>query len=269
MTCRVNTEVVDVFLRMIQTYSPTYVVTPYVASVSVIEHNASSPFVLPVVPDGNPGIMISISRQAVMLNQNKALSSLLVYGQSSKPMELSLPAGSTAIIYHLHPHVLRLFADLEVTQLLDDCQSLGSATRWNQLLSEVQDAPTLQQRMACIDRCIVDVATRRPDVNSAVAFATQRIRERHGCIALPALRDGMGLSERAFQRLFEDYVGVPPKLFSRICQFQYAFRCLENGTFTKLSDVAYASGYADQSHFIRAFRQFTDLSPRSFLKRSA
>ncbi len=255
---------------MIQTYHPTPCITPYVASVSVIAHQASSPFILPVVPDGNPGIMISMTDHAVIQNQNKALSSLLVYGQSSKPMELTLPAHTTAIIYHLHPHVLRLFADLEVTQLLDDCQSLSDTVRWRQLLSEVREAPTLRHQLARIDRCVLDVAMRRkPAVNDAVAFATQKIRERHGRIALPALRDGMGLSERAFQRLFEDHVGVSPKLYSRICQFQYAFRCLENRTFTKLSDVAYASGYADQSHFIRAFRQFTDLSPRSFLKRSA
>jgi AraC-like DNA-binding protein len=31
---------------------------------------------------------------------------------------------------------------------------------------------------------------------------------------------------------------------------------IEKGSFEKLSDVAFESGYADQSHFIRSFKEF-------------
>jgi len=32
----------------------------------------------------------------------------------------------------------------------------------------------------------------------------------------------------------------------------------------KLSDVAYENGYADQSHFIRSFREFTGYTPSQY-----
>ena len=77
------------------------------------------------------------------------------------------------------------------------------------------------------------------------------------------------MSERTFQRLFESNVGISPKMFSRICQFHSAFQQLDEGRFTKLSDIAYQNGYADQSHMIRTFKEFTNVSPKEYLHLSS
>jgi AraC-like DNA-binding protein len=85
---------------------------------------------------------------------------------------------------------------------------------------------------------------------------------------LRSLQEELRTTERSFQRLFEAQIGVSPKVFSRICQFQPAFRQLSQGQFSKLSDIAYDNGYADQSHLIRAFREFTGLTPGEYLERT-
>jgi AraC-like DNA-binding protein len=36
--------------------------------------------------------------------------------------------------------------------------------------------------------------------------------------------------------------------------------------FEKLTDVAYDNGFADQSHFIRSFREFTNVTPNTYLR---
>jgi AraC-like DNA-binding protein len=60
--------------------------------------------------------------------------------------------------------------------------------------------------------------------------------------------------------LFKDEVGIPPKTFIRFVRFQNAVEKLRNGTHTRLAEIAYDCGYADQSHFIKDFKElFGDL----------
>jgi len=61
-------------------------------------------------------------------------------------------------------------------------------------------------------------------------------------------------------------VGITPRTFARINQFNRAMNKLETGDFKRLSDLAYATSYADQAHFTRSFKAFTGLTPKAFLE---
>lgn len=52
-----------------------------------------------------------------------------------------------------------------------------------------------------------------------------------------------------------------PKEYGRIVRFQRSLRMMQSGS-RNYADIAYANGYADQSHFIREFRQFSGLTPK-------
>lgn len=73
-----------------------------------------------------------------------------------------------------------------------------------------------------------------------------------------------GLARRQFERRFRACTGFPPALFLRIARFQRTYRMLENGAATSLTDIAFADGYFDQSHFIREFKRFSGLNPRDY-----
>jgi len=83
---------------------------------------------------------------------------------------------------------------------------------------------------------------------------------------LSILQNKLELNERTFQRIFKKYVGVTPNQYRRICQFQVSFTQVRAKNFDKLSDVAYENGFADQSHFIRSFKEFTQITPNDYLK---
>jgi AraC-like DNA-binding protein len=74
------------------------------------------------------------------------------------------------------------------------------------------------------------------------------------------------LSERTLERRFKQSIGISAKLFSRICRFQESLNQLRKNKYDKLSDIAYENGYADQSHFIRSFKEFTGVSPFDYRK---
>jgi len=75
------------------------------------------------------------------------------------------------------------------------------------------------------------------------------------------------LSKKQFEREFNTLVGMNPKEYIRIVRFQKALALLQQ----KKNDInhvqiAYASGYADQSHYIREFKRLSRYTPQSLLK---
>ncbi len=75
----------------------------------------------------------------------------------------------------------------------------------------------------------------------------------------------MKISERSLERLIKQYVGISPKVYSRIVRFQSGLQALRKNDFRTLTEVAYQKEFFDQSHFIREFRTFTGMNPKQYL----
>jgi AraC-like DNA-binding protein len=82
--------------------------------------------------------------------------------------------------------------------------------------------------------------------------------------SLKELADNSFLSTRQFERRFKEFSGFTPKLFLRIARFNSALK----GTFAgkPLTQIAYDSGYYDQSHFIHEFQKFSGCNPKDYFK---
>jgi AraC-like DNA-binding protein len=99
-----------------------------------------------------------------------------------------------------------------------------------------------------------------------IKYATKLIAENPSKEILKKVQDELYVTERTFQRMFEDKVGISPNQYRRIAQFNSAFQQLNQQQFKLFSDIAFNNEYADQSHFIRAFKEFTNMTPKEYLK---
>ena len=66
--------------------------------------------------------------------------------------------------------------------------------------------------------------------------------------------------------MFKEHVGVTPKDFLKVIRFQNAIQQIEKQISVKWTDIAYDSGFYDQSHFIADFKKFSGYTPAQYLK---
>ncbi len=75
-----------------------------------------------------------------------------------------------------------------------------------------------------------------------------------------------GYSHRRFIALFRRSVGITPKLYCRILRFQRALDSVTADPSASWVDLALDTGYSDQPHFTREFREFAGLTPEQYRK---
>lgn len=99
-------------------------------------------------------------------------------------------------------------------------------------------------------------------------FPVIRYIDRHfaGNISMAAMAELCGLSSTHFNRRFRQLLRVTPTDYLRSVRVQAARRLLETSQ-RALAEIANETGFADQSHFTRCFRESTGMTPRGYRQR--
>ncbi|MBL4806152.1 MAG: helix-turn-helix transcriptional regulator [Rhodobacteraceae bacterium] len=115
---------------------------------------------------------------------------------------------------------------------------------------------------------LADVLSRLPKhvVSDKIVTAVERIEAVDGDIRLADLVDELGLAERQFRTDFKTLIGLTPKAFCKVLQINQALNQLLASNGGDLAGVAAETGFSDQAHFTRAFRDFLGKTPRGYLK---
>jgi AraC-like DNA-binding protein len=86
--------------------------------------------------------------------------------------------------------------------------------------------------------------------------------------SVQAMANYYNLSERHLRRLCKQHLGLNAEDFLLYKKYLVALQFLHT-TDTSLTQVAYQSGFYDQSHFIREFKAFTGLTPGAYRKQKS
>jgi AraC-like DNA-binding protein len=105
---------------------------------------------------------------------------------------------------------------------------------------------------------IVDVSAERRTAAQAAA-TMQRSR---GIMAVAGIAAESAVSTRHMERVFQEQIGVSPKLFARLLRLDHALELAGPGS--NWAEIASLCGYFDQSHLVRDFRAMTGATPTEF-----
>jgi len=98
----------------------------------------------------------------------------------------------------------------------------------------------------------------------AVAFALAELGQVPQSRTIAEVTSQIGLSARRFIQLFNEQVGLTPKLFCRVRRFQEVLRVIYLEQAIDWTVVAADCGYFDQAHFIHDFRAFSGINPTRY-----
>jgi AraC-like DNA-binding protein len=101
--------------------------------------------------------------------------------------------------------------------------------------------------------------TRTVDV---AGLATSVLRRR-GRVSVEAMALAAGVSRQHLTREFRERLGISPKLYCRLARFHSGLVHAGRRASVDWAQAAIDLGYADQSHMIAEFRQFSALTPHA------
>ena len=106
-----------------------------------------------------------------------------------------------------------------------------------------------------------------PDASADLsAQLVELIFEDSAILTVDRLAAKAGMGARSLQRLFKEYVGVPPKWVIRRYRLHELVERLHSGQAYDGANLALDLGYADQAHLINDFRNLVGYTPTGYRK---
>ena len=103
-------------------------------------------------------------------------------------------------------------------------------------------------------------------VNEQIVSAIENhIRKNFATVTVHELSEEFGIEERTLRNLFNKTMGMTPKHFILKVRLEYASNLLLTSQLS-LSSIAQKTGFANQYHFSKAFKEFFGISPEKYRK---
>jgi AraC-like DNA-binding protein len=224
-----------------------------------------------VLPDGCVEIIVNLGDQFVRHDADGQIERqprTLLVGPSTRHMSIA-PSGLIRLVgIRFAPGGALPFLAASPAEVRDAAPALDEAgIAFGAEMSDRLAGADAGTEAAVLDFALttqLDRARRLPDRRVAVsvraAFATQHALRVDDLVQLT------GWGPRQLERQFREAVGFGPKTLCRLARFQRVVRAVESPDTPTWARLAAHSGYADQSHLVREFREFAGTTLTDYVR---
>jgi AraC-like DNA-binding protein len=192
----------------------------------------------------------------------------MLLGQITEPFYIEPTGYVNTFAVRFYPYGFANFIDLPLNQLSNKetpLKALFGDIKAAQLSDEINQAQTTNERIAISERFLMERLKEKTTIDHIVKSIIDSMFSSKGSEPILAiLKDDLS-KRRQLERNFIKQIGLSPKQLSKVIRLQATLQMLLNDTTNTLTDLAYENKYYDQAHFIKDFREFTGITPRSFL----
>jgi AraC-like DNA-binding protein len=221
-----------------------------------------------ILPKGTVEVIFNFSDRVNYFNpvwqRSKSLSTVFINGINCKPFHLIKSGRQQFLGIQLNTVGLRLLFNLSVKEFNDNVYDGNEVLPGMGLLAEeLFAAPAFPQQVDIIIRWIRSRISRlscRYSINRALQL--QCLSAGHH-LTVKQLSEAICLSDRQLRRFSTDWFGMNTEELVHYNKYLTGLHLLHHST-RPLTEIGLQAGYYDQSHFIRAFKQYTELSPKQY-----
>ncbi len=215
-----------------------------------------------VLPDTCAELFINYTEAPLAIIDNELHRRSVVTFRMSRPMDVQMRKGTGCLAVCFYPGMAYRFFHLSMHELTDTTAALADI--WKDMAAEIEEklanAPDNAVRVAVVQHYLARQLTIGQD-DKQVARCLYQAQLSSGPLSVKQLTENTGISQRHLSRRFQQCIGLSPKEYLRVNRFVRSLQHLKNYPVRSLTDIAYESGYYDQAHFIRDYRDFTGHTP--------
>lgn len=193
---------------------------------------------------------------------------LIVAGPDTAVALSALKPGSVVIGARFRPGGASRWLGVPMSEIVDS--RIAASTFWGARAREIGqrigDASSVTDRERALETMLIELAPDMAPPPSDMGFAFTALKTESAGPGMAVILDRLDVSPRTLRRRCQEAFGYGPKTLDRILRFQRFLSRARLSEEPRLADLAFAAGYADQSHLTREVRRLSGLSPMTVLR---
>lgn len=215
-----------------------------------------------VLPDTCVELFLNYTSTPIAIIGDELYKRSIVSFRMSRPMDIQMRKGAGCLAICFYPGMAYKFFHLPMQMLTDTNTALSDV--WKDRAEEIEDklasAPDNETRVFIVQNYLLrQLSLGKNDLQ--VAHCLQQMQGAAGSISLSKLTNDTGISQRHLSRKFQEYIGLSPKEYLRVYRFIQSLSHLKKYPECSLTEIACKSGYYDQAHFNRDYKNYAGCTP--------
>ncbi|MBO9204954.1 AraC family transcriptional regulator [Niastella sp. MAH-29] len=224
-----------------------------------------------ILPDGHHEIIFHFTgniakrttEQATWVNEPDAFFA----GQTLHSYSLELENNALLYGIRFHPHTLNLLFGFPAHLATNNLLPIYDIPAANILKDCI--TPTFEETCSNLEKELMQLC-KGVDLSANkfqyINYAVHEIIKHKGDVSISHLLKGTGVSQRHFDTLFNQSVGINPKPFCNIIKLNHFINYKNTYPQKRLIECCYESNFFDQSHLIKLFKSVTRQSPKEYFR---
>jgi len=243
--------------RMYMEYPPCKLLRPYIACFWTADGQAPGHPEVLVIPDTCMDIIVRV-------NHTRQKIDGYLCGMQDRPFvaaakEQQEKVTSFAIRFFFWSAHLFLNCNFnEIRNLKVPLKDLGAA--WTALFEPFFYQTSLTERI-CLTEAFLMKRLNQVEINADLYNSIQHLLQNCGRSPVNDICAYSSVSQRQMERLYRQYVGLPPKRVSSLIRYQNVWHEMISSPVFNIQDAVARYGYTDQAHLLKDFKRFHGITP--------
>jgi AraC-like DNA-binding protein len=252
----------------IRSYDIAPALQPYIKLICTMECNddADTNYIR-VLPDACVELFLNYTTTPVAIIDNQLYKNSIATFRMSRPVDVHMRKGQGVVAICFHAGMAYEFIRIPMNALSDSTVALADI--WGCVTEEMEDkmasSPHNEARIGLIQKYLIKMLGNGNE-DRQLTYCLRQMQLSAGEISAGKLAADAGLSLRHLARKFQEHIGLSPKEYLRVSRFIRSLDHLKRYPAQSLTEIAYESGYYDQAHFIRDYKDYTGYTPGQIIK---